>query len=309
MNCKRADGIAAGPRLGLSHNRIGDPGHRKLANATAHALRAAAYCLFIAALEPEDMMHTALQGRVALVTGGTGGIGRAAAVAMAREGAKVAICGRRQAEGEETVALVREAGGEGLFVRTDVADGSAVAALVAAVVERFGRLDIAFNNAGVEGGLGLLHDLSEDDFDRVFSINVRGLWLCMKHEIRHFLTQESGGVIINNSSVQGHISWGSASHYTASKHAVEGYTKSAAIDYARQRIRVNAIAPAIVRTDLVANSLAGNEAAARHLLRQHPLGRFADSEEVAAAVVFLASDAASYINGVSLPVDGGMLCS
>ena len=253
-------------------------------------------------------MHKVLEGRVALITGGTGGIGRAAAVALAREGAAVAVCGRRSAEGDETLAQIRALGGEGMFVRTDVASTEQVAALIAAVVERFGRLDIAFNNAGVEGGLGLLHELSEEDFDRVFSINVRGLWLCMKHEISQFLSQGTGGVIINNSSVQGHITWGYAAHYTASKHAVEGYTKTAAIDYARRGIRINAVAPAIVKTELMAASLGGNEAAARKVLSQHPLGRFAEMEEVAEAVVFLASDAASYINGVSLPVDGGLLC-
>ena len=253
-------------------------------------------------------MQNVLEGRVALVTGGTGGIGRAAALALAREGARVAVCGRREREGAETVAMIKSNGGDAIFFRADVASSAQVELFVAEVVQRFGRLDIAFNNAGVDGGLGLLHELSEDDFDRVFDINVRGLWLCMKHEIRQFLSQGSGGVIINNSSVQGHITWGYAAHYTASKHAVEGYTKTAAIDYARHGIRVNAVAPALVNTDLITESFAGNERVQRALLREHPLGRFAEVEEVADAVVFLASDAARYINGVSLPVDGGMLC-
>jgi NAD(P)-dependent dehydrogenase (short-subunit alcohol dehydrogenase family) len=244
---------------------------------------------------------------VALVTGGTGGIGRASAIALAQAGAKVAVCGRRDNEGAETVELIRAAGGEGLFVRTDVASAEDVRSLVAEVASTFGRLDIAFNNAGVEGGLGLLADLEEEDFDRVFGINVRGLWLCMKYEIQQFLAQGTGGVIINNSSVQGHITWGFAGHYTASKHAVEGYTKTAAIDYAKKGIRVNAIAPAIVKTDLMAQTFVDGDPAAKHLLRQHPLGRFAEMEEIAGAVVFLASDAAGYINGVSLPIDGGLL--
>lgn len=252
-------------------------------------------------------MPPALENKVALVTGGTGGIGRATALAMTKAGARVVLCGRRASEGEETVALVRAAGGEAHFVRTDVAKEDDVRQLVGEAVDVFGRLDIAFNNAGVEGGLGLAADLSAADFDRVFAINVRGLWLCMKYEIQQFLQQGTGGVIVNNSSVQGHITWGYSAHYTASKHAVEGYTKCAAIDYAKHGIRINAVAPAIVNTDLASDTFEGNEKAAAAMLRRHPLGRFAESAEVAAAVVFLASDAASYINGVSLPVDGGML--
>jgi NAD(P)-dependent dehydrogenase (short-subunit alcohol dehydrogenase family) len=252
-------------------------------------------------------MSKILQGKVALVTGGTGGIGRASAIALAQAGARVAVCGRREGEGAETVKLIADAGGEGYFVRADVASADDVKSLVAEVVGRFGTLDIAFNNAGVEGGLGLLADLQEEDFDRVFAINVRGLWLCMKYQIQQFLAQGTGGVIINNSSVQGHITWGFSGHYTASKHAVEGYTKCAAIDYAKKGIRVNAIAPAVVKTDLMTQTFAEDDPAARHLLKLHPLGRFADMDEIAGAVVFLASDAASYINGVSLPVDGGLL--
>lgn len=252
-------------------------------------------------------MTLVLQNKVALVTGGTGGIGRVTATAMAAAGARVVVCGRRVDEGEETIRLIREAGGEAHFVRTDVASEDDVRQLVQEAVAVFGRLDIAFNNAGVEGGLGLAADLATEDFDRVFAINVRGLWLCMKYEIQQFLQQGTGGVIVNNSSVQGHITWGYSAHYTASKHAVEGYTKCAAIDYAKSGIRINAVAPAIVNTDLADDAFEGNEKAATAMLRRHPMGRFAEAGEVAAAVIFLASDAASYLNGVSLPIDGGML--
>jgi len=250
-----------------------------------------------------------LAGKVVLITGGTGGIGRAAAVAFAGAGAHVVVCGRREEEGKVTVARIREAGSEGLFVHADVSKSADVRALVAEVVSKFGRLDIAFNNAGVEGGIERLHKLTEEDYDRVFGINVKGLWLCLCEEIKQFLAQGDGGVIINNSSVQGHISWGLSAHYTASKHAVEGYTKTAAIDYAKKGIRVNAIAPAIVNTEMTDAAFAGKDEAAQGMRALHPLGRFADMDEVVAAVLFLASDKASYINGVSLPVDGGMLCN
>ena len=253
------------------------------------------------------MSNGVLAGKVALVTGGTSGIGRAAAVALARSGAKVVVCGRRQEEGDQTVVLVEGAGSEGLFVRTDVSKSEDVKALVEATVARFGKLDIAFNNAGVEGGLAPLAKLSEDDYDRVFNINVRGVWLSMKYEIEQFLKQGTGGVIINNSSVQGHITWGFSGHYTASKHAVEGYTKTAAVDYGKKGIRVVAVAPAIVKTDMMSEAFSEDDPASKHLLGLHPLGRFAEAEEVANVVVFLASDQASYLNGISVPVDGGML--
>ncbi len=252
-------------------------------------------------------MTQSLANKVALITGGTGGIGRTTAIAMARAGADVVVCGRRASEGEETVKLIQQAGGRGHFVRTDVSRDEEVKALVAETVQVFGKLDIAFNNAGVEGGLAPTHKLSSDDYDRVFAINVRGLWLCMKYQIEQMLAQGSGGAIVNNSSVQGHITWGHSAHYTASKHAVEGYTKCAAIDYARKGIRVNAVAPAMVRTDMADDTFKDNPEGEKAIKRLHPMGRFAEPEEVANSVIFLASDAASYINGVSLMVDGGLV--
>ena len=244
-----------------------------------------------------------LTGKVALVTGGTSGIGRTTAVAFAKAGAKVVVSGRREAEGAETVKLIEEAGGEGLFVRADVAKEADIKALVAATVEKFGRLDIAFNNAGVEIA-GPIPEATEEDFYRVTNINVWGVLASMKHEIPVMLEQ-GGGTIINTSSVAGQVGMAGASIYVASKHAVEGLTKTAALEYADKGIRVNAVAPRFIQTDM-ADRFAGTEDEMRdYIISLHPLGRPGVTREVADAVVWLASDEASFVTGHSLPVDGG----
>jgi NAD(P)-dependent dehydrogenase (short-subunit alcohol dehydrogenase family) len=244
-----------------------------------------------------------LGGKVAFVTGGTSGIGRATAIALSEAGAKVAITGRRKQEGEELVSEITKRGGDCLFIRTDVSQAADVEAAVAKTVATFGRIDIAFNNAGVGGAKGGVVDLLESDFDLIFNTNVRGVWLCMKYEIQQMLKQNCGGAIINNSSIQGHISLGFSGHYTASKHAVEGYTKSAAVEYAKHGIRVNAIAPGTVITPLIT----GYNSALEEHAKRYPIRRLAETDDVVGAVLFLASDAARYISGVSLPVDGGFL--
>lgn len=250
-------------------------------------------------------MQTSFQNKVVLITGATSGIGKTSALAFAKAGAKVVISGRREAEGQAVVNEIKAAGGEATFVKADVAVEADVAALVAKTVATYGRLDVAFNNAGIEL-TGPIVDVNEADYRRTFDINVWGVLASMKHEIPAMLKQ-GGGVIINTSSVAGHIGMAGASVYIASKHAVEGLTKAAAMEYAKQGIRVNAVAPAVIETDMFERFTGGNEEAANYMRSLHPIGRGGRSEEIANPVLFLASDAASFITGASLNVDGGFL--
>ena len=251
-------------------------------------------------------MQTSFQNKVVLITGATSGIGKVSALAFGKAGAKVIVSGRREAEGQAVVAEIKAAGGEATFVKTDVAVEADVAALIAKAVATYGRIDIAFNNAGVEI-TGPIVDATEADYRRAFDINVWGVLTSMKHEIPVMLKQ-GAGVIINTSSVAGHVGMAGASIYVASKHAVEGLTKAAAIEYAKQGIRVNAVAPAAIETDMLDRFTGGgNEDAMSYMRSLHPVGRLGRSEEIANAVLFLASDAASFITGTSLNVDGGFL--
>lgn len=246
------------------------------------------------------------QDKVVLITGGTSGIGEAAAVLFAGHGAKVVVAGRREQLGAAVVQRIKSAGGEATFVKTDVTSEEEVKGLVDQTVEKYGRIDVAFNNAGVEAA-GMVTDFSVDDYRKVFDINVLGVFLSMKYEIQQMLRQ-GGGVIVNTSSILGHVAVPGASIYNASKHAVEGMTKTAALEYAQQGIRINAVAPGATATDMI-DRFAGKEGAESReaLAAQHPMNRLATSEEIAAAVAYLASDGASFTNGVSLPVDGGYL--
>ncbi|WP_156679835.1 SDR family NAD(P)-dependent oxidoreductase [Sphingomonas profundi] len=245
-----------------------------------------------------------LDGKVAIVTGGGSGMGRAVALGFAKEGARVVLCGRREDEGGETERLIREAGGEGLFVRADVSQAADVEALVATAVERFGRLDVAFNNAGAFHGFGPLADLSEEDFERSMAANIRSMFLCLKYEIAQMMRQGGGGSIVNNASAQSHLALGLSAHYTAAKHAILGYTRAAAVDYARHGIRVNAISPGIVLTPM----MAGFDPAAPQnatLMSRMPAGRVATPEEIVGTVVFMASDMSPYMHGAAISLDGG----
>jgi NAD(P)-dependent dehydrogenase (short-subunit alcohol dehydrogenase family) len=245
--------------------------------------------------------NNAFADKVVLITGGTAGIGRATAVAFAKHGAKVVVSGRRKTEGLESVALVEKAGGEGLFVRADVSQEEDVAALVASTVERFGRLDIAFNNAGVLER-GLTTDITVESYERIFGINVRGVALGLKHQIGAML-KTGGGSIVNNASVLGIRPYPELSLYNASKFAVIGLTKTAALEYATKGIRVNAVCPAIIETDMTA--IAREDEPTRNtLLLVHPVRRFGTPEEVADAVLWLSSPGSGFITGISLPVDG-----
>jgi NAD(P)-dependent dehydrogenase (short-subunit alcohol dehydrogenase family) len=249
-------------------------------------------------------MGTELEGKVGLVTGGTSGIGRDTAVLFAKAGAKVVVAGRREPEGKETVELIRAAGGDGLFVKTDVSKASEVETLVKKVVEKFGRLDVAFNNAGIEGVWTSIVSESEEDWDRTFDINLKGVWLCMKYEIRQMLKQGGAGAIVNMASVAGLIGLAGAAAYCASKHGVMGLTKAVALETARSGIRINAVCPAVVETPM-ADRLYSAPAVNKFVLGLHPVGRFGKPMEIAEAVLWMCSDRASFMTGQSLVLDGG----
>ncbi len=244
------------------------------------------------------------QGKVALVTGGTSGIGRAAAIAYAREGAKVVVAGRRAAEGEETVRLVRAQGREAMFVPTDVAQEAQVKNLIGRTLEQFGRLDFAFNNAGIEHEPTPFLEQTVETYDQVMDINVKGVWLSMKYEIPAML-KTGGGAIINTSSALGVIAFPGVEIYVASKHAVIGLTKSAALEFGKQGIRVNAVLPAVIDTDMF-QRFAGEKPEFRaQVTALHPIGRIGKSEEIADAAIWLSSSKSSFVTGHSLLVDGG----
>ncbi len=247
-----------------------------------------------------------LNGKVALVTGGTSGIGRESAIQLAKAGAKVVLAGRRQVEGDAVVAAIQEAGGEAIFVQTDIAKEEQVRHLVEETVRTFGRLDIAFNNAGIDQA-SMSTEFTEADYRLVFDINVLGVFLSLKYEIPAML-RSGGGSIINTSSFLGHVAVPGAGIYNASKHAVEGITKTTALELAGRGIRVNSVAPGGTATDMI-DRFAGEEGTDSRagLAAQHPMGRLGLAQEIAAAVLFLASDEASFITGISLPVDGGYL--
>ena len=251
-------------------------------------------------------MTTELEGKVGLVTGGTSGIGRETAVLFAKAGAKVVVAGRRELQGEETIQLIRAAGGDGLFVKTDVSKASQLDALIQRAVEKFGRLDIAFNNAGIEGVWVPIVRQSEEDWDRTIDINLKGVWLCLKYEIRQMLKQGGGGAIVNMASINGLIGAAGAAAYSASKHGVIGLTKSAALETARSGIRINAVCPAVVATAM-GERLFGAPAVRKYVLSCHPIGRFGKPMEIAEAVVWMCSDQASFMTGQSLVLDGGFL--
>jgi NAD(P)-dependent dehydrogenase (short-subunit alcohol dehydrogenase family) len=248
-------------------------------------------------------MNRLLADKIAVITGGSSGIGRAAALAFAAEGARVAIGARRAAEGEETIRLVREHGGEAVFVQTDVRDSGQVARLVQTAVDRWGRLDCAFNNAGIEGPTFIpTADYSEDSWNEILAINLTGVFLSMKHQIPHLLKQ--GGAIVNMASVAGLVGGTLNSAYVASKHGVVGLTKAAAMEYAKSGLRINAVCPAVIETDMA--NRAFSEMWER-VIGMHPIGRIGTPKEVADAVVWLCSDRASFITGHALPVDGGFV--
>jgi NAD(P)-dependent dehydrogenase (short-subunit alcohol dehydrogenase family) len=252
-----------------------------------------------------SFMSRPFEGKVALVTGGNTGIGKATAILFAQAGAQVVIAARRVDEGMQTVEEIRQAGGEAIFVRTDVAQAAEVEALVRQTVATYGRLDCAFNNAGIGGG-GLLHEVSEAEWDRMVNINLKGVWLCMKYQITQMLTQ-GGGAIVNDSSAAGLTGYARGPIYAASKHGVIGVSKSAALQYVTKGIRINVVCPGLIMTPMIERAFASGPGVKEWFESKQPTGSGGRPEEVAQAVVWLCSDAASFVTGVALPVDGGLL--
>ena len=255
-------------------------------------------------------MTKTFEGKSVLVTGAGSGIGRATALAFARSGARVAVVDVNAEAGRATLALIEsEAAFKGtnsaIFIRADVTQPAQVQAMVAQTVEVFGRLDCAFNNAGIEIEHQPLHECPDDSFDKTMAVNVKGVWLCMKHELAQMIKQ-GGGAIVNTASVAGLVGAARLPAYTASKHAVLGLTRSAALEYARRKIRVNAVCPGVIRTPMFESAVALNPKLAGLTANFHPLGRLGEPEEVAAVVLWLCSDAASFVTGHAHTVDGGM---
>jgi NAD(P)-dependent dehydrogenase (short-subunit alcohol dehydrogenase family) len=249
---------------------------------------------------------TTFSGKVAVVTGGTSGIGKAAAIALAQAGAKVVVAGRRQVEGEETIRLLQASSGEGFFVATDVSKEADVQTLIEKTMAHYGRLDIAFNNAGVDQETTPLPEQTEATYDRIMDINVKGVWLCLKHEIPAML-KNGGGAIVNTSSGLGLVGAVGVPIYVASKHAVEGLTKSVALEYALQGIRVNAVSPGLIQTEMLDRTVQTNTELIEYFKTTLPMGRIGTPQEVVNAVLWLCSDAASFVTGHSLTVDGGYI--
>jgi NAD(P)-dependent dehydrogenase (short-subunit alcohol dehydrogenase family) len=241
---------------------------------------------------------------VVLITGALSGIGRVTALAFAREGNRVVVSGRREEAGQVLAAELRGLGAEAEFFRADVRFEEEVQSLVEQTVKRFGRIDVAVNNAGTEGELGPIVDQSVENYEATFAVNVLGTLLSLKHEM-HVMLAQGSGAIINLSSIAGQVGMAGASVYVASKHAVEGLTKSAALEGAAVGVRVNAVAPGPVATDMLDRFVSNDEAAKAGFLATIPARRAADPEEIAQTIVFLASDKARYLTGQSIAVDGG----
>jgi len=246
-----------------------------------------------------------VEGKVALVTGAGSGIGRASALAFAREGARVVVSDRDAEAGQATARAVGEAGGEACCVPADVTREEEVEALVAAAVERFGRLDCAHNNAGVSGPMGAVHDLARAGWEATLAVNLTGTFLCLKHEIARMQTQEDGGAVVNTASGAAMVGVPGMAAYAASKHAILGLTRTAALENARSGVRVNAVCPGSIDTPMLRGTMDLSPALEKAIRASQPGGRLGRAEEVAEAAVWLCSDRASFVTGASLLVDGG----
>lgn len=245
-----------------------------------------------------------LEGNVAIITGASSGIGRAAASVFARYGAKVVLADINEKDGEAAAGRVREEGGDALFVATDVSRASDVEALVARTVERYGRLDCAFNNAGIDGTIGTIAECTEENWDRTLAVNLKGVFLCMKYEIQAMLKQ-GGGAIVNTASVAGLVGLASIPAYVVSKHGVVGLTKAAALEWSQRGIRVNALCPGAIRTPLLESAFQQGVLSEAGMIAAHPIGRLGSTDEVAEAAAWLCSEKASFVTGLAMPTDGG----
>ncbi|MHB8113917.1 MAG: glucose 1-dehydrogenase [Bellilinea sp.] len=244
-------------------------------------------------------------GRVAIVTGASSGIGRTSALFYARDGAKVVVSDLNKDGGQETVQLIQAAGGDAFFVKTDVSNPSDCEELVKKTVEKYGRLDLACNNAGIGGEQNMTADYSIEGWQKVIGVNLSAVFYCMKYEIAEML-KAGGGAIVNMASILGQVGFAGSPAYVAAKHGVIGLTRDAALEYAAKGIRINAIGPAFISTPLI-SALESNPEAYNNLVALHPLGRLGKPEEVAELVVWLSSNRASYITGSYYPIDGGYL--
>jgi NAD(P)-dependent dehydrogenase (short-subunit alcohol dehydrogenase family) len=248
-----------------------------------------------------------LDGKVALITGAGSGIGQATSRIFAREGAKLVLADVVEEGGNQTLKMVQDLGANAIFVKCDVSKGSDVDAMVARAVATYGRLDCAFNNAGIEGEGGNTHECTEANWARVISINLTGVWLCMKAEIAQMLKQGGGGAVVNTSSGAGLAGIRGMPAYVAAKHGVAGLTRAAALEYGRQGIRVNAVCPGPIRTPMMARGLKLRPDLEERYARSEPLKRLGEPEEIGEAVAWLCSDRASYVTGLPMPVDGGFM--
>ncbi|MCX6292153.1 MAG: SDR family oxidoreductase [Bacteroidetes bacterium] len=249
-------------------------------------------------------MDQVFKNRVAIVTGGSFGIGRATAILFAAKGAKVVVADC--IEDDETMNAIKSMGGDAIFVKCDVANETEVQMMVEKAITAFGRIDFAFNNAGIEGHSAITHECTTENWDHVLSVNLKGAWLCMKYEIPHLLKQKKGS-IVNTSSVAGLVGFQNIPAYTASKHGLIGLTKTAALEYAKTGIRVNSVCPGVIKTPMIDRFTGKNKEIEKQFENLEPVGRLGEPGEVAEAVVWLCSDAASFVTGAALAVDGGWI--
>ena len=249
-------------------------------------------------------METIFKGKVAIVTGGTSGIGKATAIAFAEKGATVVIVD--WIENEETLNLIKASGGEAIFVKCDVSKAIEVKAMVDKTIAAFGRIDYAFNNAGIEGTNAKTADCTEENWDKTIGVNLKGIWLCMKYEIPEMLKQGKG-VIINCASVAGLIGFGGLPAYVASKHGIIGLTKTTALEYAKQGLRVNAVCPGVIQTPMIDRITGKTKETIEEFKGLEPIGRFGLPDEIANAVLWMCSDEASFVTGHAMVVDGGFV--
>ena len=251
-------------------------------------------------------MDKIFENRVAIVTGGSFGIGRATAIAFAKRGARVVIAD--WIEDPSTLKEIQKENGTAIFVKCDVSNNTDVATMIKKTIDTYGRIDFGVNNAGVEGITASTHECTEENWDKTVNINLKGVWLCMKHEITQMLKQGKGS-IVNTASIAGLVGFPGLPAYVVSKHGLLGLTKTAALEYAKLGLRINAVCPGVIRTPMVDRVTGRDKTAEKKFEDMEPVGRMGEPEEVAEAIVWLCSDAASFVTGTAVPVDGGWIAA